>query len=175
MNAYVYDAKPKNNLEVIITPRYLVSLWLGLMGLALSVAACSLPGSGPVTPERPISTSTPANTASINGMVWHDLCVNASVEEELPSGCVANAAMGKFVGNGILESGELGLPDVKIELGAGPCPSIGLAEVRTDEEGRYAFEALPAAAYCVSANFGESHLPASLHADPLPRSRRTSR
>jgi hypothetical protein len=87
------------------------------------------------------------------------MCVNLGLDEAAPPGCIPNAELGRFIGDGIPESGEKGLDGVEVDLGQGECPSSGLAQVRTDAEGRYAFERLAPGAYCVSASIGEVHLP----------------
>jgi len=162
MNENVNPGKQYQDQQMFISQRHLVIAWLGLMGLIFVLTACNLRGPDDATPEPPLPTETPAGTASIEGIVWHDLCANISSEEEPPPGCVINEATGGFFANGLLESGEPGLPDVNIELGFGPCPSFGLAEVTTDYGGRYSFQGLLPGEYCVSANFGESHLLSSL-------------
>jgi hypothetical protein len=123
-------------------------------------AACGPQSPATPTPELQFPTSTPIAEASITGLVWHDTCVNVSLSEAAPAGCIPNAELGLYVGDGVLEAGELGLADMQVDLGQGACPSSGLAQVRTDAEGRYRFEGLAPGAYCVSASVGGIHLPA---------------
>ncbi|NIS83201.1 MAG: tandem-95 repeat protein [Anaerolineales bacterium] len=146
--------------RVEVWPRHLMGLIFGLIVLGIMLTACGPRDSETATPEFPLPTETPVRTASIRGVVWHDLCVNADVDEALPPGCVVNDAIEKYIANGVIEPGEAGLPDVEVEIGLGPCPSFGFAAVTTDEEGRYTFEGLFPGAYCVSAKIGESHTPA---------------
>lgn len=108
--------------------------------------------------EEPEPTTTPEpvdpNSASISGIVWHDLCaVAAGVEEGelIPSeGCIATADGTSFQANGLVEDGEPGLEDVVISLGEGACPADGLATTTTDAVGNYAFNDLAAGVYCVA-------------------------
>ena len=153
-----------HNYLKIISARHPAILWLGLMGIVLSLTACGLGGPETATPEAPNSTptETPLGTASIEGTLWHDLCVNDSPEVEPLAGCVVNPETGNFIANGVLEPGEPGMPEVRIGLGFGSCPSSGLAEVKTNAEGRYTIEGLWPGEYCVSVNFGGSHQPASM-------------
>ncbi|MCJ7566230.1 MAG: NBR1-Ig-like domain-containing protein, partial [Anaerolineales bacterium] len=162
MNENMNPGKPLQNRQLLIFQRHPLVAWLGLIGLIFVLTACNYPGPDDITPEPLLPTETPVGIASIEGIVWHDLCDNTSSEEEPPPGCVPNEATGGFIANGLLESGEPNLPDVNIELGFGPCPSFGLAEMTTDYGGRYSFKGLLPGEYCVSANFGESHLPSSL-------------
>ncbi|MCJ7568076.1 MAG: NBR1-Ig-like domain-containing protein, partial [Anaerolineales bacterium] len=162
MNENVNPIKLHRIRQTTISQRHPVIAWLGLMGLIFVLTACNFRGPDDTTPEPLLPTETPTGIASIEGIVWHDLCANISSEEEPPPGCVTNEATGGFIANGLLESGEPSLPDVYIELGFGPCPSFGLAKMTTDYGGRYSFQDLLPGEYCVSANFGESHLPSSL-------------
>ncbi len=162
MNENVNAGKQHQDRQILISQRHPMLVWLGLLGLIFVLTACGLRGPDDVTTEPSLPTETPMGIASIEGIVWHDLCANTSSEEELPAGCVINDITGGLIANGLLESGEPGLPDVAIELGFGPCPSFGLAKMTTDYGGRYSVQGLLPGEYCVSANFGESHFPASL-------------
>jgi len=162
MNENLNTEKQQHNRRLLISKRNPLVAWLGLMGLIFFLTACNFRSEDEFTREPPLPTVTPVGIASIEGMIWHDLCANTSGEEELPAGCVLNETTGGLIANGLLETGEPGLPDVNIELGFGPCPSFGLAEMTTDYGGRYSFQGLLPGEYCVSANFGESHLPSSV-------------
>lgn len=104
----------------------------------------------------PSPTPEPAdpNSASINGVVWHDLCAVAAGEGDdtlIPSeGCIATADGTSFQANGLVEDSEPGLEGIVVSLGAGECPATGLAEATTDELGNYAFGDLPGGNYCLS-------------------------
>lgn len=124
-----------------------------LMCLAVFLAACA--PSAAATPEPPlVAISTiPANTASISGNVWHDLCALAGGEGGSPvqpsAGCVASAD-GGFKANGTRETGEPGLEGILVSLGYGACGNVtDHLETRTDQDGTYEFANLPAGAYCV--------------------------
>lgn len=133
------------------------TLILGLMAVGLLLAACGARADQPVTP---VPSSEPIQTASIQGRLWHDLCLNESDDALPPDGCVVDSATGGFVANGVLEPGEPGLPDIRVAIGLGGCPSSGLGEVTTDADGRYLVEALWPGEYCVSVVFGGGHQPA---------------
>lgn len=137
--------------------------WFVFVVLGLILAACGSYGSTPqiTGTAEPTHTVAPAN-GSIRGMVWHDLCVNFDEANSPPPGCVASSLTGKYLANGILESGEEGIPGVEVFLGHGPCPSSGLAVVMTEADGRYVFTDLALGLYCVSANFPTYHQLSSL-------------
>ncbi|MEJ2749162.1 MAG: NBR1-Ig-like domain-containing protein, partial [Anaerolineae bacterium] len=107
-----------------------------------------------VVEDTPTPEPVDPNSASISGIVWHDLCAVAAGAEEgqlLPSeGCIATADGSSFQANGLLEDGEPGLQDVVVSLGEGECPAEGLATAVTDADGNYTFADLAAGVYCVS-------------------------
>ena len=89
---------------------------------------------------------------TINGRIWHDLCAvtGGEGEEAVPSeGCVALTA-GGFTGNGLLDVGEPGLEGVRVSLGEGACPAVGLGTAVTDVAGNFTFAELTPGTYCVS-------------------------
>ncbi len=98
---------------------------------------------------------SPITGATIRGRVWHDLCKPERPGQAAPStppeGCVPSQ-IGIYRANGILETGEPGIALIKVRLGAGACPSVGLAETSTDSSGRYTFAGLNAGTYCVSVD-----------------------
>jgi hypothetical protein len=107
-----------------------------------------------ITPIPPFDFPIPTMEASswIDGYVWHDLCaVPYASTDIVHPGCIAMPG-GGFEANGIAEAGEPGLEGVTVDLGAGPCPSTGLATTTTASGGHYTFGPLPAGTYCVSIN-----------------------
>jgi hypothetical protein len=115
-----------------------------------------------VAPEYLQTESQPAaNSASINGWVWHDLCATAMDGEpaltSTPNGCIeATSALGNYHANGHLDEMEPLIGDVAVRLGAGACPSTGLAETTTIvTDLSYSFTGLAAGTYCVSINPSE--------------------
>jgi hypothetical protein len=134
--------------------------YIGLSALLLSVVACNFSESPQRTPELPEATKTPIHTASITGMVWHDLCANDTLGEEPPQGCVKDDQIEAYVANGIYESHEEGIADVWIELGSGLCPSEPFTRVKTDADGKFFIEDLQQGAYCLFPSFDGSPLPA---------------
>lgn len=120
---------------------------IGVMTLLL-LAACGSP-SPPDTPD-PTPTTVPAS-GSIEGFVWHDLCVNGDAVGTPPTGCIVDLVSGVFRANGIAEPDEPGLANVEIRLGVGACPSSNLTTSTTASDGRYNFSGLAPGIYCVSA------------------------
>jgi hypothetical protein len=103
-----------------------------------------------------VADATPEDAAlsSINGWVWHDVCASGQPGEPaptaLPAGCVADGT-GGYRANGLPDAGELPLAGVRVRLGAGACPSIGLAEtISLAGDPSYTFIGLSAGVYCVS-------------------------
>jgi hypothetical protein len=94
----------------------------------------------------------PAPADSIGGRVWHDVCAVAGGEGggsvSTSANCVPGA-QGGVEADGIMQPDEPGMGFVHVELGAGACPSTGLATATTDEEGYYIFSGLEAGDYCV--------------------------
>lgn len=115
-----------------------------------------LPDEESVTPTpEPTATAEPIDTgsATISGMVWHDLCSvipQTGDEEAVASdGCIVSAEDGGLQANGLLEDGEPGIAEITVSLGEGACPSTGLAVATTDVNGNYNFSGLTAGTYCV--------------------------
>ncbi len=92
-----------------------------------------------------------SGSASIRGVVWHDLCATPwdtmPTPVALPAGCLEG-----YDANGIREAGEPGLEGVQVDLGSGPCPAAGLASTLTATDGSYSFTELVAGTYCVSVD-----------------------
>jgi len=99
-------------------------------------------------------TPVPGSTASISGLVWHDLCaVPYASGSPLQPGCVEVPGVDGGpvpVANGIFEAGEPGLEGVRVDLGSGACPSTGLGAASTGADGTYSFPDLTPGDYCVS-------------------------
>ena len=128
------------------------------MFAALVVTACA-PNVVNAQPDAPTSAPTaiaistiPANTASIRGVVWHDVCMLAGGEGGAPIqpsvGCVSVGA--GYQANGTREPDEPGFGDVLVSLGYGAC---GVAddyyEIRTSADGSYVFTNLAGGEYCI--------------------------
>jgi len=100
--------------------------------------------------------SPPVPPSSIGGMVWHDLCaIPYASGSPLEPGCVnIEGVDGGPVpaANGILEPGEPGFEGVQVDLGAGACPSTGLATAFTGPDGLYSFPEVAPGDYCVSVD-----------------------
>ncbi len=130
------------------------SVFLTSLGLALVIflSACNLTGKATETPPAPEPTLSPApDTGSIRGMIWHDFCSNFESSDSTPPGCVLAGQEGGYLGNGVLEEGELGINAVEVTLGEGVCPSVGVASTITGPDGNFTFAGLVPGLYCVSA------------------------
>lgn len=111
-------------------------------------------GSGNLEIVHPPATSTPA-LGSIGGVVWHEICEysggHAGEPVVLGQGCVQwGDEAHEFGPNQIFDAFESGWEGVTLHLGAGVCPSTGLATTVTDVNGIYLFDGLSAGTYCVS-------------------------
>ncbi len=113
---------------------------------------------GPYSATRSFATNftgacaAAGGNGSISGLVYHDLCAAPDGSASTPpAGCIAVLG-GGFAGNGIFEPGEPGISGVTVDLGAGACPSSGLASVVTGADGSFSFGGLAAGSYCVSSN-----------------------
>lgn len=112
----------------------------------------------PEATETSEAVETPeaaADTSSISGRVWHDLCAVSGGEGGEPAvpsdGCVALDA-GGFQANGVRETGEPGIEGIVLSLGEGACPADGLDQATTDASGNYAFDDLDPGTYCVTVD-----------------------
>lgn len=123
------------------------------------LAACSpgLLNLGPViSGQQPtaVAVSTlPANTASIGGVLWHDICMLSGGEGGVPiqpsAGCIPSQE-GGFQANGIREAEDTGLGGILVSVGYGACGEADdYIEVKTNPDGSYAFTNLAAGQYCV--------------------------
>jgi hypothetical protein len=91
--------------------------------------------------------------AVISGRIREDICtisIAANGAATVPSeGCI-ELDDGSFRANGLIDPDEPGLPGIIVDLGAGICPSTGLATTITDREGLFLFSGLRAGTYCVT-------------------------
>ena len=99
---------------------------------------------------------TPPDSASISGIVWHDICSipDGPLPDPLSAGCVEDGA-GSARANGIREEGEPGIAGVQVDLYYGDCDFAGAsdASVLTDADGRYIFDGLTSFGnFCVAVN-----------------------
>jgi hypothetical protein len=124
-------------------------LLTGLLLIGLLLGACNYPGNTP--PGQP--TAVGSSAGSISGTIWLDQCNGPAAGQPTPStapaGCVLGP-QGNYVANGVKDSGESGIPGVTVSLGAGQCPSTGLASAASDAQGGYTFNNLQAGTYCLS-------------------------
>jgi hypothetical protein len=106
----------------------------------------------------PPATFTPTPTLlTISGVLWHEICEFSGGQAGEPLvlgvGCVQYGVEDwEFGPNQIYDPFETGWEGITLHLGAGPCPSTGLATTLTNAQGTYAFDGLSAGAYCVSYN-----------------------
>lgn len=95
----------------------------------------------------------PPPSASISGIVWHDLCaVPTESVDTPPAGCVALPG-GGFAANGIREPGEPGIQGVEVRLHFGACADPVVATQTTSVIGEYTFDGILAfGPHCVSVD-----------------------
>lgn len=126
------------------------------------VAAKNDPVVGPFSPTRTFVRDltgscggpggSPPASASIGGIVWHDLCITPAgpAPDPLSAGCV-DAGSGVIRANGIREPGEPGIAGVQVDLHFGGCATPSVASVITDSNGQYLFDGILAfGSYCVA-------------------------
>lgn len=96
------------------------------------------------------------DSADISGHVYNDKCPQTNFYVPLGNPFILDPACKITGGIGIHANGlfaysypEQGLSDVRIDLGAGPCPSIGLDHKNTSS-GYYKFVVLTPGVYCLS-------------------------
>ncbi|MEN9564789.1 MAG: hypothetical protein RIR73_3033 [Chloroflexota bacterium] len=99
---------------------------------------------------------TPPGSASIGGIVWHDICAipDGPLPDPLSAGCVEDGT-GSARANGIREEGEPGIAGVQVDLYYGKCnwPDPSDASAITDANGHYLFDGLTSfGSYCVAIN-----------------------
>ncbi len=96
--------------------------------------------------------------AVLGGLVWLDRCdlVNQENGQEIQAsaGCV-ELGDGGYGGNGARAADEAGIGGVRVHLGAGLCPSAGLATTLTAPDGTFLFSGLTAGDYCLTVASGE--------------------
>jgi len=116
--------------------------------------------------QLPVVASPPTPTpalGSISGILWHEICEFTGGEGGQPlilgQGCVQyGPGASDFGPNQVKDAFETGWVGVTMRLGAGACPSTGLAAAMTNGSGAYNFGGLPAGTYCVSYNpLGDSN------------------
>ena len=142
--------------------RFYSQLFFLMTAMMLLAAACQGQTTSAAEAESAPGASQPiANSASIQGWVWHDMCATAMDGElalsSAPEGCIeALSPLGDYRANGQMDGVEAGIGDLIIRLGEGACPATGLAEtVTTAMDISYSFMELPAGTYCVSVNPSE--------------------
>lgn len=138
-----------NALQIVSRGVFLTLLSLVLV---IFLSACNLTGKATGIPPTPEPTLSPApDSSSIQGVIWHDLCSNFDPSDTTPLGCVIAGDAAGYLGNGVLDEGELGINAVEVMLGEGVCPSIGMASTITGSDGNFTFAGLAPGVYCVSA------------------------
>jgi inhibitor of cysteine peptidase len=123
---------------------------LDVLGLPAGVYTVTVNGVSE-TFELQVDNVTPEPVGAIGGTVWHDLCAPpwGDPPPTPPEGCVERPD-GGYEANGVLEAGEPGIAGVRVTLGAGACPSTGVAETFAGSDGSYLFAGLEAGTYCIS-------------------------
>jgi hypothetical protein len=130
-----------------------------MMTVTTLLAACApgflsvVPAVSEPEPTAAAVSTLPANTASISGVVWHDLCALAGGESGSPvqpsAGCLP-AQDGGFQANETREPDEPGLGGLLVSLRHDSCEGTGDSiDVVTNADGSYTFTNLAAGTYCV--------------------------
>ncbi|MHA2428485.1 MAG: SdrD B-like domain-containing protein, partial [Candidatus Hermodarchaeia archaeon] len=133
----------KNILRNKSTHKYVLLILM----TGLFMTACN--PADDVTPTPVDPTSTPiVLSGTISGVVWNDECPNYGGNSSL--GCIHSNGNMELIGNGILDEGEVGIQTAQVSLGVGLCPSEGLAEATTGDDGRFSFSNLMPGDYCVT-------------------------
>jgi hypothetical protein len=127
---------------------------VGLEAGTYSVSVNGITGSFTLAVDNVLESETEAEataeaTGSIEGRLWHDLCVVIGNETAPGGGCVAITG-GGFTADGLLDEDEPGIEGVTVNLGAGACPAVGLETAVTDPDGFFSFTNLEPGDYCVS-------------------------
>lgn len=92
---------------------------------------------------------SPLGEASIQGLVWHDLCeAPEGTYATLPPGCVEMS--GKLTADGVYDPSEPGIAGVQVVLKSGFCSSASAAIVTTDSDGEFYIPNLSDGPYCLS-------------------------
>lgn len=130
---------------IIKNPNTSDDCWLWLQYAAVQ-------GNLDAVPEVLIPASPTPAPGSIGGIVWNDKCKLAD-DGDPPPGCINPPVEGNpYIANGILEPTEKGFKGVVLQLGAGACPSTGVASTTTAADGTYLFDNVLPGTYCVSIN-----------------------
>jgi len=119
-------------LDVYGLPAGVYTVTAGAVSETFELAVDNVPSDGEPEPSAEPS-------ASISGLVWHDLCpADAGAATD---GCVESEGDG-YEANGILDAGEPGIAGVMVTLNRNVCPPELLATTTTDANGRYRFDGL---------------------------------
>jgi CSLREA domain-containing protein len=95
--------------------------------------------------DRGASEKEEAGSASIHGLVFHDMCAlpDGPLPPTPPPGCIPEGDA--YGGNGVLDPGEPGIPGVTVQLSAGTCASGSpVSTAVTAGDGTYSFAGLSA-------------------------------
>lgn len=98
---------------------------------------------------EPMPTTPVLGTASISGVVWHDICDNSGADTSF---CVNSGGVWKA--DGFRAGVEPVLGNVTLVLSSGACPPSGatLQRTTTAPDGTYTFSSLAEGSYCVSVD-----------------------
>jgi hypothetical protein len=128
------------------------TIMLDVIGLPAGIYVVDLNGLKGTFKLMRENVADPEN-AVLSGLLWHDVCL-ADPDEVDPAttfeaGCI-DGGDDLLSANGLLDDSEVGFGGVIVNLGAGDCPSTGLATTITDGNGVYLFGGLKAGSYCIS-------------------------
>jgi hypothetical protein len=116
-----------------------------------NTAAPTAPVVVPTNTLPPVGTSAPVAPGSIFGWVWHDECAVNSAGGTVQATAGCTQAGGAYHANGVKTIDEQPIGGVKVQLGAGACPSAGLLAMETiTADVSYGFTNLKPGTYCVT-------------------------
>ena len=98
---------------------------------------------------EPMPTTPAIGTASIGGVVWHDICDNSGADTTF---CINSGSV--WTADGFRAGVEPILANVTVNLSSGSCPPSGavLLQTITALDGTYTFDSLGEGTYCISVN-----------------------
>lgn len=154
------DWNHRNTFEVREDTFPFLLLSIVLFTLALFLTGCNYPGNS--KSATPTVQGSADENASVSGKVWREECMNDRIDSEPDSGCILDPSLDQTIGNGIYDSGEQGLAEIDVAVGAGACPGTIFRTVKTDASGEFYMDGLKPGVYCIMPNLGGLGFPASL-------------
>ena len=122
------------------------------VSITMTPAPAVLPANTPAAVDTAAPPpAAPQAPASVFGWVWHDECAVSGEGGTVTASAGCTQMGGAYRANGVKDANEKPIGGVRVKLGAGPCPAIGLLEmdsITTDVS--YSFTNLKPGTYCIS-------------------------